>query len=258
MLPSYPRPPVQEVACGVQFSPPLDLGLPEVLALRERFKHDYPRLEEHPPIAPIVLGSTIEQALLKIHSTSRVWFISDGGQDLVQLQRDRFVFNWRKVDADDSYPRFDDHVWPRFESAIDALVGGLGELHRPVPSVDAFEVAYVNIVPLQSDQSFSDVLEPLRISSDGFLPDPTGVQMSVRYAIDGISDGELIVETRSAVHVEDSSAAVLINLTARGRVDGTLGEALRGLRTGREWIVRAFDELTTEGMHAEWGGGTDD
>ncbi len=35
-----------------------------------------------------------------------MWFLNGNGTRLVQIQRDRFAFNWRKTDADEKYPRY--------------------------------------------------------------------------------------------------------------------------------------------------------
>ena len=73
----------------------------------------------------------------------------------------------------------------------------------------------------------------------------------VRYVIpdsSGEPAGRLFVELRPALRAKDKQPMYILRLTARG----FLGEGLDFLDVGREWIVRAFESLTTKAMHQVW------
>lgn len=85
-------------------------------------KNRFPRAEEHPPI-PISLErfgipdstSAPQIQLLNVPPMPRCLFISADGTQIIQVQNDRFTFNWRKLSEDDAYPRFE-ALFERFEA----------------------------------------------------------------------------------------------------------------------------------------------
>ncbi len=61
-------------------------------------------------------------------------------------------------------------------------------------------------------------------------------------------------ELRSASEGSDVPRLAVMTLTARGAPrTSNLQGVLEFLDCGREWIVRGFEELTTEYMHGRWG-----
>ena len=103
-LPEFSDPPVAEVALSLQFRPLKEFGAVHFGAIRSRFVDKFPKFEEHPPLerAVEVFGEGPGQSQSpKIEFVSRlplprVWFLTEDGGQLIQIQRDRFVHNWRK------------------------------------------------------------------------------------------------------------------------------------------------------------------
>ena len=113
-IPSYGNPPVIEVAWSVQFATLPWLTAAHTGLFWSKIRDAYPACEEQPPIEraeePEVLLQPRRivpqmQMLLK-PPPCRQWFIAAAGNDLVQLQADRFCVNWRKVNPGDKYPRY--------------------------------------------------------------------------------------------------------------------------------------------------------
>ena len=50
-LPSYKRPPVNEVVCGMRFQPPENLRIPHIGLLWNKFRANYPKLQHAPPLS---------------------------------------------------------------------------------------------------------------------------------------------------------------------------------------------------------------
>jgi hypothetical protein len=46
---------------------------------------------------------------------TRFWFLAEPPTRLIQVQRDHFIINWRKVRGDEIYPRYQSEMRPRFE-----------------------------------------------------------------------------------------------------------------------------------------------
>ena len=55
-LPSFERPPLIEVVCGVQFNPPVGFGTVHLGRLHNAVADEYPEIEEQPPLAEVFEG----------------------------------------------------------------------------------------------------------------------------------------------------------------------------------------------------------
>lgn len=142
VLPSYKKPPVNEVVCGMRFESPDNLLIPHVGFLWDKFRSDYPNIKHVAPIATAT-GGIIADKKTGIPST-RLWFINKSDDQLIQFQFDRFYFNWRCKEED--YPRYP-HVIKSFEKLLDTIVNffkefNLGEL-KPIE----YELSYINHIP---------------------------------------------------------------------------------------------------------------
>jgi hypothetical protein len=131
-LPNFERPPVAEVILSVAFEPVQGLGVIELARLwEEKFRGEFPGVEEQPPwqmpIERLSSSPGTPNVSLEVFSSPpmpRLWFISERGTELVQVQRDWFARNWRKMDSPEGYPRYASLRRP-FEEALSSLANGL-------------------------------------------------------------------------------------------------------------------------------------
>src|SRR4029077_3801482 len=102
-LPSYASPPVVEVVVGVAFWPLHGLTVVDISAFwSENLREHFPKVHEQPPYVPPteLLGGqslTLPTIMPMALPHPRLWFLSSDEQELLQLQRDYFACNWRKV-----------------------------------------------------------------------------------------------------------------------------------------------------------------
>ena len=101
-LPSYRRPPVIEVVCGLRFAPLKKLKIPHIGQFWERVRTKFPNCEHAIPL-DVGLGSLDPATGLPV---PRVWLINKSDDRLIQLQRDAFLYNWRKSRRTKKYPRY--------------------------------------------------------------------------------------------------------------------------------------------------------
>jgi uncharacterized protein (TIGR04255 family) len=270
-LPEFEKPPVAEVALSVQFDPllsltPLHLGL-----LWKSYRSSYPQLEVHPPRPPAVERFGIREVpqrgfrieVVDSPPSVRAWFLNEAGSELVQVQQDRFVFNWRKhhTDGIEEYPRYPE-VKQRFQRHVQTFSDFLREEHLGRLEINQCEVTYLNhitkdngwgeqvglheVITLWSDQQ-----------SEDYLPDPEDVRFTARYVLRRDDDhpiGRLTIATEPGIRASDKSRMLILRITARGAPAGpSLGEALAFLDRGRAEIVRSFAAVTTHAMHEKWG-----
>lgn len=113
-LPDFERPPVIEVALSVQFEPLSSFRAVHFGLLWEQFRSRFPRTQEQPALMPVIEkfgvrsipGQTVSFGIGIGAPEFRCWFLDDLETQLIQIQRDRFIHNWRKTSEGSPYPRY--------------------------------------------------------------------------------------------------------------------------------------------------------
>jgi len=268
-LPEFENPPVTEVVLGVQ-SARLSITTPYLGMYWAEIRDRYPIVEIQPALDAVVerfgqqpqtLGPPPGFRLMTRPETPRCWFVDDAGSRLIQLQEDRLIHNWRRVQEGDSYPRYS-HIRKTFSDEYRTLISFLerqsGKAGNLVP--EWCEVTYINHIHegvalgalRHLDRVFTIVSRP---ASDRFLPPSEFGEFSVAYPIQGPSGqvGRLHAKLGTALRRKDGAALLRFELTARGLPEGEgLEGVLAFMDRGHEWIVRGFAELTTAEMHSVW------
>lgn len=268
-LPEFERPPIAEVTLGMQFNPLVGLTTTRMGLLWARFRDRFPHTEEHAPLPSVMeeFGPTrafnvgLEITEIDAPPLPRCWFLNEASSELIQVQQDRFIRNWRKLDASDEYPRYE-QIRESFKSNINEFIAFLAEEQIGELVPNQCEITYIDQLPLgEGWEGFGQLDRVLTIwsgrYSDDFLPDPEDVMTRIRYVIpnaDGEQIGRLHVAAEPAYRRSDGTPVLVLRVTARGRPAGDgIDGALQFLDTGHEWAVKGFVSLTTTHMHAFWG-----
>jgi len=245
-LPSYKKPPINEVVCGFRYKPLGEFKIPHIGLLWEKFRNDYPGLEHAIPIAT-------DANILVDASTGapipRVWFISSEGSQLVQFQADRYYFNWRQ--RGDVYPRYSTII-RKFERAKTVLDEFVEELHLGAIEPIEYELTYINQIPKGQGWETADDLPKVFTDfnwerRDGrFLSNPTNTSWRTRFALPE-DKGWLTGKLSQGKRKDDEVPVLVFELAAKG-IDAD--KSLTTMRTwfdlAHEWIVRGFADLTTD------------
>jgi len=266
-LPNYAHPPIAELVLGVQFEPLKDLLSPHIGLFWAEVRERFPNVQQQPALEPEIERFGVKQIqgaggafrVLDAPETPRCWFLDKTGSELIQLQQDRFIHNWRKRASSDPYPRYES-IRGAFASECDRFVSFVEKQSLGPFKPNQCEVTYINhILPERMWESFGDTDRVFKVwaaTNDARLPSPEDVRFSVRYVLsEGDSPrGRLHVSVQPAYMRTDESAVMALNLTARGAPEGDgLDGVLRFLDRGHRAIVLAFDALTTDAMHRVWG-----
>jgi uncharacterized protein (TIGR04255 family) len=265
-LPDFRAPPLTEVALGAQFDVIPGFLTPHIGLVWQHFRQDFPRLEEQPALPPVfetfgpnphVPGVSLQ--FMTGAETPRVFFINDARTELLQIQRDRFLHNWRKIGEADSYPRFE-RMLEKFRAGLATFAKaisseGLGPI---VPN--QCEVTYINQVPVPAGGTLSDLTDSLFGQHTGSLAlEDLGKAEDLRFLLryvmrdaEGKPIGRLIASAEPARRA-DGQAIMQLTLTARGR-PATPDEKgiVDFLNRGRVTVVRGFAHLTGPTMHKLW------
>lgn len=244
---SFDAPPIKEVALGRTFLPRSDFLLPYFGSFWALIRDEFPTTEHAAPIIDNPEG--FSDAFL----LPRVWFLSKDTATLVQLQQNRFHYNWRQTETKKTYVRFPAvqskclEVWEKFEKFVSDMTS------EPVKPLSG-ELTYTNIIDVPGANNAFEVAEQaLEMSFAGakrpFLGAPKAFGYNYTYELDGI--GTLLISAVAARQKGLSNEVVKLELT----VKGTCSEDDKfddWSTKAHDTIVRAFKDLTKPAMHTHW------
>lgn len=165
---TFENAPVSEVALAVQFAEPVTDDAFTLGRFWPTIQSRYPRLESQPPLPPMVeqfdasAGPSVSFQLTD-RAVSRYWLLSQDQTELVQVQPDRFAYNWRKEPAETEYPRYA-RLRERFFELYSSFVATCADDGRTVVPTWC-EVTYINPIETGSSEGrpdLSTILKRLR------------------------------------------------------------------------------------------------
>ena len=265
-LPDFKSPPVTEVVLGLQFNSAAGFLTPHLGLVWERFRSEFPHVEEQAPLTPVFeifgQGAQPPQFLnIGFPQMPRVFFINADRSQLLQVQRDRFVHNWRKVGDTTaaSYPRFERMI-ETFQSRFGQLEAVFKTLGLPPIVPNQCEVSYINQIEVGDGRTVFSSMRNLLGDLLGGLEDdelgnPEDANIAFRYVL---RNGDQPIG-RVSIHAfparrADGVNIIQLTLTARGAPQpDDINGVRKFIEFGREKIVRAFARLTSQAMHSAWG-----
>lgn len=255
--PTFDKPPINEVVCGLTFRHLVSMQAPHYGLFWQTIRKQFPKTRTVPPLnAPIEVGAgqgisfTVDPTVAQL---PRVWFISEDESTLVQLQQDRFLFNWRAGHGT-TYPRYK-NIIRSFQSLLEKFqkfveTNGLGDLY-----FTQGEVSYINhIVRGAGWSSFGEVGEIFPDFSwrlgTRILSAPESFNFRSNHSYAG---GTLLVAMQTArSSAENQEQIIRFDLTARGEVVSSgSAEMWNWFRDANTYIVDAFIDLTSKNMQRE-------
>lgn len=250
--PDYKSPPLNEVVFGIQFH---DLKLfksPHRGLLWNKFdRTKYPIFQEMPPIAPVVEEFPAktkgeEQVVIQEFASiplPRIFFINQNNENLIQIQNDRFLQNWRKVKPESSYPRYA-KLYPEFEGTVALFKEFLKDENIGEAKLNQYELTYVNHIPLRIIDNDFCLIENLFPDfkcrhENSFLPKPERFFCRRSYLMPE-NKGRLHVVLKQGQNIETREELFILELTARG----FNLQMKEWFDLAHEWIVNGFADLT--------------
>jgi len=191
---------------------------------------------------------------------NRIQIINNGEDHMLQVQRTRFVYNWRRhetEETEDEYPRFK-VLLPRFLECLEQFKSFSVSTGMKPLTFNQWEVVYINHIPkgdLWDTPADWPAVVPCAsfptLSLDEHTPESIAANWGVALQAD-----------RARLHIGldfirvggiQGQEALKLKLLTRGPIENRESCDLEsGLRFGRESIVRAFAEMTTPTAHKHW------
>jgi uncharacterized protein (TIGR04255 family) len=261
-LPDFYDPPVVETVLSVHFDPLSAMRTAHFGLYWGEVRDRFPVTEEHGELPSLVEWSPerpqplvgIQFQALEAPPAPRFWFTNERGTELIQIQRDRFLKNWRKTGDGDQYPRYE-RVREGFDKDFSSFAQFVSRNQLGTIRVKQCEVTYINhIVAGAGWVTHADIDKVFTVWRQPQSAYPGQAQDLTFHARFPISDhsggfvGRLHVTLQPVTRLSDGASMFLLELTARGQV----GEGTDFFDLGHEWIVRSFAELTTPTMHKIW------
>jgi uncharacterized protein (TIGR04255 family) len=262
-LADFESPPVVETVLSIQFEKLIAMRAVHLGVFWQKVKERFPKTEEQPVLLPVFdrfpepipPSGQIQFEAIEAATVPRVWMINDAGTEVIQIQNDRFIKNWRKSGEHDVYPHYEPVIRPAFQRDFQEFQLFLAEEKLGDMKVTQCEVTYVNhIVSGEGWDKLGEIHKIFRFMQQPpalATGNPEDFAMRTRFPItdkEGHPIGRLHLDVQPARRVTDNRPMYVMNLTARG----LYGDGLAFFDIGRQWIVKSFEQLTTEEMHRIW------
>ncbi len=261
----FERPPVIETVFGIQFQPLQKWQTPIFGLFWATIKDRYPSYRVVPPLESQV--EDVDQShrsmggpafsILPGPPTPRCWFFNVPETQLIQVQPDRFVFNWKRGLVDASYPHYKnirpvlEEEWAHFRGFVDS--NDLGKLE-----VRQCEIAYINHIEIGAGwKDFAELDSVLTVWSGGTLNrtslKPEDINVGIRYRLPERM-GRLHVLAEPVLRTTDYKEVLQLTIIARGGPESPDSENIFGwFDVAQTYVRESFVDLTTDKMHAIWG-----
>lgn len=244
ILPEFENPPVSEVVCGIVFEPVEQFAIHHVGLFWEVVKDEFPICEN-----AARLGFSPAQLDLKDY-LPRVWFVCKEQDRLIQLQNDRFFFNWRKTEIEEFYPRYR-KIIKAFGDNLGRFKSFLKENNLGSIKPKRCELSYINHIP-QGDgwESLGDIAFVFRDfawdSSERFLPEPDHLEGQAVFLMEK-ELGTLSIKLQRAERKEDKLPTLRLDISAHGLgEDKSMAAVWSWFEIAHKWIVKGFADVTTK------------
>jgi uncharacterized protein (TIGR04255 family) len=255
-IPSFNRPPVIETVMGVQFPPLSRWLIPHFGLYWQRVRDRFPKIEVRPPIATL-LGEEITQIEFAQSPEVRCLFIAEDESELLQVQNDRFLTNWRATPKSFPYPRYQLRIRPFFFEQWEIYKGFLRDENMGEIVPLQCEITYINHIPRGDSwevaADWSNIFTVCGTAKgEVHLPAPVQRRFSFNYDVGG-AVGTLFANASRIIRARDGTEAIQFQITVRGRPPSIEKEPLEGwFDAAHAWVVKGFAELTTNVMHKYW------
>lgn len=241
-LPDYKYPPIIEVVAGISFDTIKNFGGQHLGLFYQKVRDEFPLCEQAPRL------EFNPQNLDMATYLPRMWFVNKDQNMLIQLQDDKLYYNWRKIQKEETYPRYETII-EAFKTNLSLLQDFLEEEELGPVNPKKCELTYINHIPKKEGwESLAEISKVFRdfswSTNDRFLPSPVGLGGNVFFPLPK-DYGRLNVTLQTAERRIDKHPILIFQLTAAGLgADKSMDAVWKWFDVAHEWIVRGFTDLT--------------
>jgi uncharacterized protein (TIGR04255 family) len=246
-LPAYDKPPVIEVVCGIEFNALEKFKAPYLGLFWHQLRDRFTTCEHAPPLGAFTLPK--DDIGIQFPPLPRVWLINELQNKLIQLQNDRFLFNWRRMTPDEPYPHYDEII-QEFRENLRLFQDFVQTESLGSISLIENELSYINHIPIgdgwNSLSEIGEIFPDLSWSQneERFLPKPENWNWRTAFKLPN-DRGQLLIRLHSASRKVDQAKLLILEVKAKGLIESNVGDSTwEWFNIAHEWIVRGFTDLT--------------
>jgi uncharacterized protein (TIGR04255 family) len=249
------KPPVVETSLGCFFANIPGWNVLHFGALWGKFRAKYPNVEFPPPVIqntepPITVQWKPGDSLVPI----RVLFTDERKTQLVQLQTNLFLHNWRKRDESPTYEHYD-HIVPLFKKDWEVFTSFLDEQKLKRPKFIRCEMTYFNhIVRGEHWNAYEDLPKLFRVwrglDTNTIFKNVEQVAFNV---VQAVGKGKVSVVVSPGVRLDDGKEILQMTVTGARIIEGSEDKDLfDGLNECHDIALKAFREFVTDEALKGW------
>jgi len=182
---------------------------------------------------------------------------------LIQLQNNRFFYNWRKMHADEPYPHYQ-MVIKKFKTNLDIFQKFLEQETLGSFNPTECELTYINhVFKGEGWETISDihgVIPEINWNSinSRFLPEPLNIGWQASFALPE-DKGRLHVKLDQVAHKIDKRPILRLEISAKGLgADKSQKAIWDWFELAHKWIVCGFTDLTSSKIQQTFWERSDD
>lgn len=261
--PNFRNPPVVEQAFVVLFDTIPGFSIGEIGLFWNSIGNRFPHCESKPRLSPVFedIGgeTTFHFAFGDELSVPRALFRSADGSELLQVQSDRFAFNWMRSE-DHEYPRHEETMgrffalFEEFQSFLDSR-----KLSRPVlKQCELINVNFAGSVEFPDGLNFGRVfgiynepdIDKECLLSEGMTIRQDFLMRSKEYG----TFGRLHFEANMVKNIQTQADGIRFDLSARGKISPIdIANCEKFFTEARSFINHAFMRVTSDEARKIWG-----
>lgn len=258
---SFRNPPLKEVSFSIQFQPIPNFHAGLVGVAWSYFRDEYPLVEERDELSHEVEVFGVlnkkrppQFKLMDKPACPRLLCLTKEKRFAVQIQKDRFAFNWIHQEGDE-YPRYE-NLKPLFLKAFNRFIQFAEANDLGAIISDQLELTYVNWIP-KEERSICDIVHDI----PGEERHPTNINfeqlgLNLKHTIED-SEGKKLGRLHTTLsypgEFRGSTDNILLRFTARIHPRHSQAyEAVSDFDLLRATINDSFEAMTKSDMHKEW------
>jgi len=211
---------------------------------RSGFATDYPTVQHAPALPEMAMAG---DNLMNVQDLPRLWLVGPDTRDLVQIQSDRIVQNWRRIGPfgdGTEYPGYR-AIRERFVQSFSLLEGWMRARGPQTVPLTVGELTYVNVLPGIVDGKVRRISETFTWFHSWDPPSKiSGFQASWGEPVPELNG--IVTVTIGPSQLPDGGQALSLQLAARFPLEGTTSaEALNRFDTMHDHIHVIFHRILT-------------
>jgi uncharacterized protein (TIGR04255 family) len=244
------RVPLAEVAYGVRFVAP-EFDVIRFGEYRQLIKDQFPKHSVVPPILAQRSTDPFNQTI-EVPSLPRLWF--ESGNRLIQLQSDRFIYNWRRVGGlQEKYPGYP-ILFKEFRERWEQFVGYTRTAFQLPLHIEELSLTYINQIR-DADSSQIATFSFRNEVPIGDLPSPDVWISQLRFSL-AEENAKLTVSARPAIDLSTREQVTQLDViveSMKAPSSDNSADFHAWFETAHDLVHRGFRALVRREQRSQWG-----